>query len=63
MVSSDLEKRVPTPGMADCRLKKEEAPARIVARWREKAAKGREKPSLKEVWGKGREREKEREGR
>lgn len=36
VAASDLERRVPILGMADCRLRKEEAPARIVRRWRER---------------------------
>lgn len=36
MVSADLEGRVPLSAMADCRLRKEEVPARMAARWRER---------------------------
>lgn len=55
MAASDLEGRVPLPGMADCRLKKGEAPTRTTVKWKEKAMKAREEPSWMELWREGRE--------
>lgn len=51
MMAEDLEGRVPLAGLVDCQIRRTEAPARVVAKWREKAAQ--RTMTLKEIWENG----------
>lgn len=51
MMAEDLEGRVPMPGLVDCQIRRPEAPARVVAKWRGRAAQ--RTTTLKELWENG----------
>ena len=52
IMAEDLEARVPLIGLTDCQIRRMEAPARVVAKWRDKAAQ--RTTTLQEMWEKGR---------
>jgi hypothetical protein len=52
MMAEDLEGRVPMAGLVDCQIRRAEAPARVVAKWRERAAQ--RTITLRELWEDGR---------
>lgn len=56
IMAEDLEARVPMHGLVDCQIRRAEAPARVVATWRERAAQ--QTMTLRELWENGK---KERE--
>ena len=57
IMAEDLEGRVPLQGLIDCQIRRMEAPARVVAKWKDKAAQ--KKTTLKELWENGKKERRE----
>lgn len=51
IMAEDLEGRVPMHGLIDCQIRRAEAPGRVVAKWRDRAAQ--KKTTLQELWENG----------
>lgn len=52
VMAGDLADRVPLQGLLDCHVAREEAPFRVVAKWKDRARQIR--PTLMEMWKQGR---------
>lgn len=52
IMAGDLVDRVPLRGLVDCQVTREEAPGRVVAKWKDRARQTR--PTLMEMWEQGR---------